>query len=108
MFGKWLLMVLSMVVSVMLCALLGFMCFGCLWWWRELKRQDRWETLADAAEVAAGGGAPASKSAAPAPGGGGPGAGPAPAGGGGPPGVPGGAPAAGRAISRRGDGGMTR
>ena len=121
MFGKWLLIVLSMVVSVMLCALLGFLCFGCLWWCREFRRQDRWDKLVDAAEAAAGGGGAAPGDAntdgAPAPPGGGSGgksAGPAYGGkGAGPAGpAPGGAapeaPGGGRAISRRSDSGMTR
>eukprot|EP00286_Rhodomonas_abbreviata_P025719 CAMPEP_0181308060 /NCGR_PEP_ID=MMETSP1101-20121128/11239_1 /TAXON_ID=46948 /ORGANISM="Rhodomonas abbreviata, Strain Caron Lab Isolate" /LENGTH=591 /DNA_ID=CAMNT_0023414373 /DNA_START=286 /DNA_END=2061 /DNA_ORIENTATION=+ len=46
-FGKWLLMVLALVLCVMTFLIFGFMCFGCLWAWREFKRQDRWERFLD-------------------------------------------------------------
>ncbi len=44
-FGEWLLVCLSLILLIMLCAVLGFICFGCLWGWREFKRQDRWDML---------------------------------------------------------------
>eukprot|EP00961_Rhodomonas_salina_P072422 973341-Rhodomonas_salina.1 len=46
-FGKWLLMVLALVLCVMTFLIFGFMCFGCLWAWREFRRQDRWERFLD-------------------------------------------------------------
>jgi len=46
-FGKWLLMVLALVLCVMTFLIFGFMCFGCLWAWREFRRQDRWEKFLD-------------------------------------------------------------
>jgi hypothetical protein len=44
-FGQWLLIALSLVLLIMCCTVLGFICFGCLWAWREFKRQDRWDIL---------------------------------------------------------------
>lgn len=86
-------------MCVLFCALCGFIGFGAVWWWREFKRQDRYDKLADKAEADAGAGAVAGAgagkaggSATPAPGNGA-----APA-----------ASAGGQSISRRGDSGMTR
>jgi len=44
-FGQWLLIALSLILLIMSCTVLGFICFGCLWAWREFKRQDRWDIL---------------------------------------------------------------
>jgi len=44
-FGQWLLIALSLILVIMTMAVCGFICFGCLWAWRECKRQDRWDIL---------------------------------------------------------------
>ena len=89
-FGEWLLVCLSLILLIMLCAVLGFICFGCLWGWREFKRQDRWDMLFAKANGGGAGGKGASR------GGGGGGQGGASSGGGG---------GGGGSGSRRGNGG---
>ncbi len=45
-FGTWLLVALSLILLILFCTVLGFICFGCLWAWREFQRQDRaWDMI---------------------------------------------------------------
>jgi len=46
-FGQWLLVALAILLTILACTVAGFICFGCLWAWREFRRQDRWDLLVD-------------------------------------------------------------
>ena len=99
-FGQWLLIALSLILVIMCCLVLGFICFGCLWAWREFKRQDRWDILFNKVHAASGGG-----KAKPTPKGSGGGAGGGAGGGGG---GGGGGKSGGGGINRRSDTQMAR